>query len=165
MSWTHTVLELYPKPLKSELPTEGEPADWIEEGKVLYCQGEDRTVIIFTPFPVILRWKLGYWAQNIYDWFFNNIYVHTPWGKRYMAKVRERLNSYETISTEELADMLGEEEMKELHDLVFGETEPDPPATPNNYMTQEDLIKSMEEKGLMFGDADEFMDQFPSEPE
>ncbi|GAG44023.1 unnamed protein product, partial [marine sediment metagenome] len=27
--WDHTVLELYPKPLSGDLPTEGTPAEWI----------------------------------------------------------------------------------------------------------------------------------------
>lgn len=121
MSWTHTVLELYPKPLKGELPTEGEPADWIEEGKVLYCQGEDRTVIIFTPLPVILWWKIKYWAQGIVDWLWNIYYGYIPRGKRRIAEIRKRLNSYETISNEELMAMLSADELQGLRDLVFGE--------------------------------------------
>jgi hypothetical protein len=110
MMWRHTVLELYAKPLSGEFPTEGDPADWIEEGTVLYCQGYDDTVIYFAPLWKIVRVKLGAYAYTVWAFLYNNIWAKTPWWKRQSAKFWAEMEE-NTISTEELSEMLDEEEL------------------------------------------------------
>lgn len=108
--WDHTVLELYPKPLSGDLPTEGTPADWIANDQVFYAQGDDELVIYYVPLVVILWIKLKKYAGWIYSWIFNNIYVYTPWGKRRMKEVDERLASIPVITDEELREMFDDDE-------------------------------------------------------
>lgn len=69
MKWTHRVFELYPKdkPL-SEL--EGEPADWVFRGDVMYCDVEDDLVVALNSWWRLLKWFIEtrfetfkFWAQ------------------------------------------------------------------------------------------------------
>jgi len=60
--WTHTVLEIY-QPLDEEgeilpWPADGEPADWIHEDLVGYCQGQEQALVLFIPLWKIVWWKL-----------------------------------------------------------------------------------------------------------
>lgn len=65
--WTHTVLEIYQAlqigvydgdRVTYTWPTNGEPADWIEQGLVGYTQGRLEDVVILTPLWQLLWWKL-----------------------------------------------------------------------------------------------------------
>lgn len=120
MSWRHTVLELYPKPLSGEFPSEGDPADWIEEETVLWCQGDDSTVVYFMPLWKIVRIKLGAYAYTVYAFLFNNIWAKTPWWKRQTEKFWDEVEE-NTISTEEFLSMVeewGEDEREGLKELL-----------------------------------------------
>jgi len=71
--WTHTVLEIYPKMSINcrhtlPFPTEGKPADWIEQGLVAYCQGREEDLIQFIPLRRIIRWKLRHLAVYLRWW-------------------------------------------------------------------------------------------------
>lgn len=91
--WRHTVLELYA--LDGPWPTEGEPADWIGQKAVAYCQGEDRTVIIFTPIWRILWWKMHRWAEWAWSVVANLWYNYTPWGRKEIRRIQEWWDSLE----------------------------------------------------------------------
>lgn len=108
--WDHTVLELYPKPLSGDLPTEGTPAEWIANNQVFYVQGDDELVIYHVPLIVILWIKLKKYFAWIRSWVFNNIYVYTPWGKRRMEEVDKFLDSIPVITDEELREMFDDDE-------------------------------------------------------
>jgi len=108
--WDHTVLELYPKPLSGNLPTEGTPAEWIANDQVFYSQGDDELVIFYVPLYIILWIKLKKYLDWIHSWIFNNIYVYTPWGKRRMKEVDERLASIPVITDEEFRKLCADDE-------------------------------------------------------
>lgn len=116
--WTHTVLELFPKPLSGSFPKEGTPSEWIEEGKVLYAQGDDELVVYYLSFWKILWWKLKQWGEAIHNWLFDNIYIHTPWGKKRMRKVDEFFASISVIGDEELEELIGSEDCKVLLEVL-----------------------------------------------
>ncbi len=78
--WTHTVLELYPN--NGELPTEGEPADWIDQRLVSWCQGHDDVVIYYAPLWWILWIKIKKYADNVHSAWINHLWSKTPWWKR-----------------------------------------------------------------------------------
>jgi len=107
MSWRHTVLELYPKPLGGDFPAEGEPADWIEQGTVLYCQGDDSTVVYFAPLWWILWVKTKKYAYEVYAFFHNNLWAKMPWYRPFRFDDVET----KTVTTEELISMLKEDGM------------------------------------------------------
>ncbi|MCK4816790.1 hypothetical protein KA005_13555, partial [bacterium] len=108
--WDHTVLELYPKPLSGDLPTEGTPAEWIANDQVFYAQGDDELVIFYVPLRWILWIKVKKYAGQVYSWVYNNIYIYTPWGKRRMEEVDEFLDSIPTITDEEFRAMCADDE-------------------------------------------------------
>lgn len=108
--WDHTVLELFPKPLSGDLPTEGTPAEWIANDQVFYAQGDDELVIYYVPLAEILRIKIEKYIGWIHSWVFNNIYVYTPWGKRRMKEVDEFFDSIPTITEEELREIIDDDE-------------------------------------------------------
>lgn len=108
--WDHTVLELFPKPLSGSFPTEGTPAEWIANEQVFYSQGEDELVIFYAPLWWILWIKLKKYAEWIYSWTYNNIYIYTPWGKRRMEEVDEFFDSIPVITKEELREMFDDDE-------------------------------------------------------
>jgi hypothetical protein len=117
--WDHTVLELYPKPLSGNFPTEGTPAEWIANEQVFYCQGDDELVIYYVPLVVILWIKLKKYTAWIHSWIFNNVYVYTPWGKRRMKEVDERFASIPELTEEELREMFdNDEEYDDFFEVV-----------------------------------------------
>ncbi len=115
--WRHTVLELYAKPLSGEFPTEGEPADWIEEGTVLWCQGYDDTVIYFAPLWRIVWIKVKKYADNIHSAWINHLWSKTPWWKRQSEKFWAEMEEH-TLSDEELKELMGEEDYAAMKELV-----------------------------------------------
>ena len=71
--WTHTVLEIYRvetgwpdgyEPRLLSWPESGTPADWIEHGLVLYCQGRAEDLVILTPLWKLLWWKIKGWLPE-----------------------------------------------------------------------------------------------------
>ena len=108
--WDHTVLEIYPKPLSGDLPTEGTPADWIANDQVFYAQSDDELVVYYVPLVVILWIKAKKYIEWVHSWVFNNIYVYTPWGKRRMKEVDERLASIPTLTEEEVREIFADDE-------------------------------------------------------
>lgn len=117
MSWRHTVLELYPKPLSGEFPTEGDPVDWIEEETVLWCQGDDSTVIYFAPLWWILWIKVTKYVDAVRSAWINHVWSKTPWWKRRAAEFwAEREEN--TISTEELKELMGEEDYAAMKEFI-----------------------------------------------
>ena len=115
--WRHTVLELYAKPLSGEFPTEGDPSEWIEKGLVLYCQGEDETVVYFMPLWKIVRIKLGAYAYTVWAFFYNNIWAKTPWWKRQTEKFWTEMEEH-IIPDEKLKELMGEEEYDTMEELI-----------------------------------------------
>ncbi len=117
--WTHTVLELYPKPLRGNLPTEGEPADWIEQKIVYYAQGDDETVIYFTPLWRIVWIKIKQYVDVVDSAWINHLWSKTPWWKRQTEKFWAEMKE-KTISTEELVELLEEDGISsdDLKDLL-----------------------------------------------
>ena len=106
--WRHTVIELYPN--KGGFPSEGDPADWIEQNLVSWCQGHDETVVYFAPLWWILWIKVKKYASDVHTFFYNNVWAKTPWWERNMEKFRAELDEKNTISsTEELETFMGEE--------------------------------------------------------
>ena len=95
-TWRHTVLELYA--LDGPWPTEGEPADWIEAKSVAFCQGDDETVVVFTPLWRILFWKARQWKDDVWAMAFNAWARHTPWGRRHMLRIDDWFESLPVVS-------------------------------------------------------------------
>ncbi len=120
--WDHTVLELYPKPLSGDLPTEGTPAEWIANDQVFYAQGHDELVIFYAPLRWILWIKLKKYVDWIYSLFLNNIYYpYTPWGKRQMEETDKIFDSgIEIIEEEELRKLFDDDEEYEDFLEVMG---------------------------------------------
>ena len=118
MGWIHTVLEVYPKPLRGDFPTEGEPADWIEQKTVFFSQGDDETVILEVPLWLIFWIKLKQCGRTIYAWVFNNIYVHTPWGKKHMRRVDAFFAAIPVVGDEELREIMGDEEFEAIGETL-----------------------------------------------
>jgi hypothetical protein len=59
MSWRHAVLEIYEP--EEGWPTEGTPADWIENNQVGYCDGDVECLVVLTPVWKLVAWKLRHW--------------------------------------------------------------------------------------------------------
>ncbi len=121
--WRHTVLELYPKPLSGDFPVEGDAADWIEDELVYYAQGRDDTVVFFAPLWWILWIKIKKYVEAIDSAWINHIWSKTPWWKRQSEKLWAEMEE-NVVSTEELKELMGEEEynaMQELTGIIDGD--------------------------------------------
>lgn len=119
-SWRHTVLELYPKPLSGGFPSEGDPSEWIEKGLVLYCQGDDETVVYFAPLWWLLWVKVKKYVDDIHSAWINHLWSKTSWWKRERAEFWAEQEG-NTISTEKLKELMGEKEYNAMGELIGDE--------------------------------------------
>ncbi len=103
--WRHTVIELYPN--KGGFPTEGDPADWIEENLVSWCQGDDSTVVYFAPLWWVLWIKVKKYADAVHTFFYNNVWAKTPWWKRRTKREWDEIMA-DVIDDEEVEELMGE---------------------------------------------------------
>ena len=90
MSWRNTVLELYEP--DEGWPTEGEPADWIAEAKVGWCQGTAECLVVLTPMWRIAWWKVKYWAGLVAETL--SYYFYWKW---WMMRHEKEFEWYEEI--------------------------------------------------------------------
>lgn len=99
-TWRHTVLELFA--LDGPWPTEGEPSEWIEKNLVAYAQGEDKTVVVFTPTYLIVAWKMAWWAEELWGFIQNLWYRYTPWGRHRSYELEKWFLSLPVVSDDNL---------------------------------------------------------------
>ena len=102
-NWRHTVLELYA--LDGPWPTEGDPSEWIEKRLVSWAQGEDKTVILFTPTWRIVSWKLAWWSEELWGAIYNAWARYTPWGRRKMRELDAWFDSLPVVSEKDVNDL------------------------------------------------------------
>ncbi len=69
--WTHAILEIYSQD-EAYLPTEGTPAEWIEDRRVGWCNGRWSDAVACLPLYKLVWWKLRGWAERgmnlLYRW-------------------------------------------------------------------------------------------------
>jgi len=65
-TWQYAILEVY-EPADG-WPADGDPADWIDERKVVFCQGRLDHLIASTPLGLLLRWKVEGWLARLWGW-------------------------------------------------------------------------------------------------
>jgi len=83
-SWEYALLEIYHS--RADRSEEGTPADWIEQGLVSYCDGDEEGFISTIPLYLIIYWKIK-WMNRV---AFEYIYYRLPWvSKRIDRKFNE----------------------------------------------------------------------------
>ena len=64
--WRHAVLEIYS--LDDNFPDVGEPAAWIKNRQVMWCDGREEDLVQHIPLWRIIWWKLKHTGYNIKDY-------------------------------------------------------------------------------------------------
>ena len=106
-TWTHAILEIY-EPEKG-WPSEGTPADWIEQRLVMYTGGDLENLIHFVPLRLLFWYKAKSYGRSVRDFLLYNIIGDiTGQNKRDAEELEQWFKRLDEDSARELVEHLDE---------------------------------------------------------